>query len=56
MPKERAEDRPAVAGDVLALLQACGIDTQDEVALRRALEERVPGYSLYRLTPAAVHE
>ncbi len=29
------------------------IVADDEVGLRRALEERVSGYSIYRLTPAA---
>lgn len=30
-----------------------GILDHDEVALRQALEQRVPGYNLFRLTPAA---
>lgn len=43
-------DLPADLRDALALR---GIVETGEVALRQALEERVPGYSLYRLTPAA---
>ena len=30
-----------------------GVGAQDEVSLRRELERRVPGYNLFRLTPAA---
>lgn len=43
-------DLPASLTEALA---AHGIDATGEVALRRELEARVPGYSLYRLTPAA---
>jgi len=39
--------------DVQAALAAHGIAARDEVALRRELERRVPGYTLVRLTPAA---
>jgi hypothetical protein len=39
--------------DVAALLRARGLPL-DEVGLRVALEARVPGWDLYRLTPAAV--
>src|SRR5262245_40006948 len=35
-------------------LAARGVAATDEVSLRRALECKVPGYSLLRLTPAAV--
>lgn len=43
-----------VPEDVAATLAAHGIAARDEVALRLALEEHLPGYTLYRLTPAAV--
>lgn len=39
--------------DVEAALAAHGVTARDEVALRLALEARLPGYTLYRLTPAA---
>jgi hypothetical protein len=45
-----AEDLPA---DVKQALAEHGIADAGEVALRLQLEARVPGYSLYRLTPAA---
>lgn len=47
---ERAVDVP---GDVAVALAARGVTAHDEVALRQALEARLPGYTLYRLTPAA---
>lgn len=34
-------------------LQAHGIEHVDETALRQTLEQQIPGYTLYRLTPAA---
>ncbi|HEX6798183.1 MAG TPA: hypothetical protein VF116_10780 [Ktedonobacterales bacterium] len=37
----------------MARLDAAGVAARDEVALRRALERLVPGYNLFRLTPAA---
>lgn len=39
--------------DVIATLEAHGVAARDEVALRLALEAHLPGYTLYRLTPAA---
>ncbi len=39
--------------DVAAALAAGGVTAYDEVALRLALEARLSGYTLYRLTPAA---
>lgn len=49
-----ANDKPAdLPPDVAEALAQHAITQTDEVALRRALEARVPGYSLYRLTPAA---
>jgi hypothetical protein len=39
--------------DLRDALAACGATETDEVALRQALDARVPGYSLLRLTPAA---
>ena len=39
--------------DVAAALAAHGVTAHDEVALRQALDARLPGYTLYRLTPAA---
>lgn len=45
---------PTLPGDVAATLRARGLPTGGETALRLALEAHLPGYSLYRLTPAAV--
>jgi hypothetical protein len=53
MPQQERGSEPDLPGEVVTLLEACGIGARDEVALRRALEERVPGYNLFRLTPAA---
>jgi hypothetical protein len=39
--------------DLAAALSPRGVADFDEVALRRALERHVPGYNLFRLTPAA---
>jgi hypothetical protein len=39
--------------EVAEALAAHGIHARDEVALRLALEEHLPGYTLYRLTPPA---
>lgn len=53
-----SQDEPPLPDDVRAALRARGLpdDGPDagEVALRRALEQRLPGYSLYRLPPAAI--
>ena len=48
------QDEPPLPADVVAALRAHGLPTAGEVALRQALETRVPGYSLVRLPPAAV--
>lgn len=40
--------------EVDAALSARAIGARDEVGLRLALEEHLNGYTLYRLTPAAV--
>jgi hypothetical protein len=45
---------PALPPDVAAALRARGLPTSGETALRRALEAHLPGFSLFRLTPAAV--
>ncbi|HST88166.1 MAG TPA: hypothetical protein VLJ14_07290, partial [Ktedonobacterales bacterium] len=39
--------------ELAAALERLGVERRDEVSLRRALEARVPGYNLFRLTPAA---
>jgi hypothetical protein len=39
--------------ELRAALDRHGITAQDEVALRRELERHLPGYTLYRLMPAA---
>jgi hypothetical protein len=39
--------------EVAEALAAHGIAARDEVGLRRELERHLPGYTLYRLTPAA---
>jgi hypothetical protein len=39
--------------DLRMRLAAAGIADHDEVALRQSLERQVPGYNLFRLTPAA---
>ena len=49
-PEQLHEQLP---DDVVAALTERGIVVSGEVALRLALEERLPGYTLYRLTPAA---
>ena len=40
--------------DVIVALRERGLTSAGEVALRRALERHLPGYSLHRLPPAAV--
>lgn len=47
------ERKPAPPDDLRERLTAAGIATCDEVAPRRAPERHVPGYNLFRLTPAA---
>lgn len=44
---------PPLAPELAAALVELGITDHDEVSLRRAVEQRVPGYNLFRLTPAA---
>jgi hypothetical protein len=39
--------------DLIAALAERGVTASDEVGLRLALERRVSGYNLFRLTPAA---
>jgi hypothetical protein len=39
--------------DLVAALDQHGIAVRDEVGLRRELERQLPGYTLYRLMPAA---
>jgi hypothetical protein len=39
--------------DLSRALAERGMQALDEVSLRRELERRVPGYNLFRLTPAA---
>lgn len=48
-----SQDVPDLPADVREALARHGVTETDEVALRRALEAHVPGYNLYRLTPAA---
>lgn len=45
---------PDLPPDVMEALRARGLPTGGETTLRRALEAHLPGYSLFRLTPAAV--
>ncbi|HEV2235721.1 MAG TPA: hypothetical protein VGR57_03585 [Ktedonobacterales bacterium] len=47
------DDEPPLPLDLAAALAARGLLADGEVALRRALEAHLPGYSLYRLLPAA---
>jgi len=51
-PRQDAGD-PELPAEVVAELASRGIAARDEVALRVALERRLPGYTLYRLMPAA---
>lgn len=53
MPKSYAQDEAPIPADLLQALAAHAIADIGETALRRALEALVPGYNLYRLTPAA---
>jgi hypothetical protein len=54
MPLEPLADDQQLPDDVIAALVARGVDAHDEVGLRRELERHLPGYTLYRLTPAAM--
>lgn len=53
MPQRQDDGEPGLPGGLRAQLAAAGITEHGEVALRRALERRVPGCNLFRLTPAA---
>lgn len=53
MSKSYAQDEAPMPEGLLAALAAHAIADTGETALRRALEALVPGYNLYRLTPAA---
>jgi hypothetical protein len=44
---------PDLPAAVREQLISAGFSAHDEIALRRALERHVPGYNLFRLTPAA---
>ncbi len=50
---EHQPEAEQLPDDVAAILAARGVTARDEVALRLALEAYLPGYTLYRLTPAA---
>lgn len=52
-PQPAPEQASDVSNDVATELDAHGVMARDEVALRLALEARLSGYTLYRLTPAA---
>ncbi|MGZ3601178.1 MAG: hypothetical protein ACXWQR_01230 [Ktedonobacterales bacterium] len=54
MPRQEIESDPELPGEVVDALAERGVTENDEVALRQELELRVPGYNLFRLTPAAV--
>lgn len=49
----QSQNSPALSADVDAALETRGVAARDEVALRQLLEQYLPGYTLYRLTPAA---
>ena len=53
MPKSYAQDEAPLPGDLFEALASRGIVETGETPLRQSLEALVPGYSLYRLTPAA---
>lgn len=53
MPDYGHGPEPALTPELSAALEARGVTALDEVSLRLALEQRVPGYNLFRLTPAA---
>lgn len=54
MLRREVQADPALPGEVVDALVERGVMQHDEVALRQELEWRVPGYNLFRLTPAAV--
>jgi hypothetical protein len=47
------ESEPPLPDDLATELATRGLPAQGEVALRRALEAHVPGYTVHRLMPAA---
>jgi hypothetical protein len=51
---QRAE--PPLPANLVEALRARHLPTEGEMELRRALEAVLPGYSLFRLTPAAVRK
>lgn len=53
MKGDAGEGEAAFPADLAAELASRGVTDLGEVALRRALERQVPGYNLFRLTPAA---
>jgi hypothetical protein len=54
MPRLGMQSDPELPGEVVDALAERGVTEHDEVALRQELERHVPGYNLFRLTPAAV--
>ena len=54
MPLDPISDDQQLPPDVVAALDQHGIAAHDEVSLRHELERHLPGYTLYRLTPAAM--
>lgn len=53
MKGDQRETEAAFPADLAAALASRDVTDIGEVALRRALERQVPGYNLFRLTPAA---
>lgn len=53
MPTMSSEGDAPFPEDLSRALAGRGVEAHDEVSLRRELERRVPGYNLFRLTPAA---
>ena len=53
MPTYASDEGTPFPAELDAALSEHGIASRDEVSLRRELERRVPGYNLFRLTPAA---
>ncbi|HEX6818768.1 MAG TPA: hypothetical protein VF120_10365 [Ktedonobacterales bacterium] len=53
--KDHANDQAddTLPADVVIELEWRAVTARNEVELRRALERRLPGYTLYRLLPAA---
>jgi hypothetical protein len=53
--RDEAPDQPddALPAELVVALDQRGIAARDEVVLRRELERHLPGYTLYRLMPAA---